>query len=99
MAKDLAISIDNAAAEEDWDRVIELTANCWGDDFQTYYRNLAFAHKGLLADSLMHHYTPFENALFYPIQDKRVVSQRLQQEKSGGILVTLRWQNMLLSLV
>ena len=70
MARDLAISIDNAAAEEDWDRVIELTVNCWGDDFQTYYRNLAFAHKGLLADSLMHHYTPFENALFYPIKDK-----------------------------
>jgi len=69
-AKNLAISIDAAAAEEDWDRVIALTSDCWGDDFQAYYRNLAFAHKGLLADSLMHHYAPIENALFYPIRDK-----------------------------
>lgn len=69
-ARDLAISIDAAAAEEDWDKVIELTTNCWGDDFQAYYRNLAFAHKGLLADSLLHHYAPFEMALFYPIKDK-----------------------------
>lgn len=69
-ARKLAISIDNAAAEGNWDRVIELTTDCWGEDFQAYYRNLAFAHKGLLADSLMHHYAPYENALFYPIEDK-----------------------------
>jgi len=68
--KELVVSIDAAASEGDWNRVIELTADCWGDDFQAYYRNLAFAHKGLLADSLMSHYAPFENALFYPIEDK-----------------------------
>jgi len=69
-ARELAISIDVAASEGDWDRVIELTTDCWGEDFKAYYRNLAFAYKGHLADSLMHHYAPFENALFYPIQDK-----------------------------
>jgi len=66
----LVVSIDEAAAEGDWDRVIQLTTDCWEKDFQAYYRNLAFAHKGLLADSLMHHYAPCENALFYPIEDK-----------------------------
>lgn len=68
--RQLVVSIDAAAADGDWDKVIELTANCWEKDFLTYYRNLAFAHKGHLADSLMHHYAPFENALFYPIEDK-----------------------------
>lgn len=69
-AKDLVISIDAAAAEGDWDRVIELTTDCWEKDLRAYYRNLAFAHKGLLADSLLHHYAPYENALFYPVSDQ-----------------------------
>lgn len=68
--KQLVIKIDEAAADGDWDRVIELTTDCWGKDLRAYYRNLAFAHKGLLADSLMHHYAPFENALFYPISEE-----------------------------
>jgi len=62
-------SIDEAAAAGDWNQVIRLTADCREDDFFAYYRNLAFAHKGLLADSLMHHYAPCENALFYPVED------------------------------
>lgn len=64
-----AEAIDQAAYRGDWDEVLRLTTSCWGSDFKAYYRNLAFAHKGLLADSLMHHYAPFERALFYPVDE------------------------------
>ncbi|MDO4496709.1 MAG: DUF6057 family protein [Bacteroidales bacterium] len=61
--------VDDAAWKEDWNKVIDLTNNCWGNTMKAYYRNLAFAHKGCLADSLMHHYAPFERALFYPVDE------------------------------
>lgn len=67
---ELAIAVDKEAAEGHWDNVIELTQSCWGKSTLAYFRNLAFAHKGLLADSLMHHYAPFEMALFMPVDDK-----------------------------
>lgn len=67
---ELVTEIDREASLEHWDNVIELTQNCWGRSTLAYFRNLAFAHKGLLADSLMHHYAPFEMALFLPVNDK-----------------------------
>jgi len=66
---ELVEAVDKEASLEHWDNVIELTQSCWGRSALAYFRNLAFAHKGLLADSLMHHYAPFEMALFLPVDN------------------------------
>lgn len=67
---ELVTEVDREASLEHWDNVIELTQDCWGKTTLAYFRNLAFAHKGLLADSLMHHYAPFDMALFLPVDDR-----------------------------
>lgn len=61
------MSLSNAAADEDWDRLEKLTAEDRHSEIGSYYRNLAKAMKGELSTSLMSYYAPFERALFMPV--------------------------------
>lgn len=64
------LAIDCEAYRGNWAEVQRLTTADGGNDFMAYYHNLALAHQGCLADSLMHHYAPFERALFLPVDEE-----------------------------
>lgn len=63
------MAIDCEAYHGNWTEVQRLTLNDNGSDYKAYYHNLALAKQGRLADSLMHHYAPFERALFLPVDE------------------------------
>jgi len=63
------MSLSNAAADEDWDRLDCLTQEDRHSEIGSYYRNLAKAMKGQLSASLMDYYAPFERALFIPLNE------------------------------
>jgi len=63
------MSLSNAAADEDWDRLDKLTQEDRHSEIGSYYRNLAKAMKGQLSASLMDYYAPFERALFIPLNE------------------------------
>ena len=65
-----AMSLSNAAFDEDWDRLEKLTQKDRRSELGTYFRNLAKAKKGLLSEELMSYYQPFERALFLPVGEK-----------------------------
>lgn len=63
------LAIDCEAYHGNWPKVQELTMADRGSSYMAYYHNLALAYQGQLADSLMHHYAPFERALFLPVDE------------------------------
>jgi len=63
------MSMSNAAADEDWERLDNLTREDRHSEIGSYYRNLAKAMKGELSASLMDYYAPFERALFIPLNE------------------------------
>lgn len=63
------LAVDCEAYHGNWKKVQQLTYADQGSDFLAFYHNLALAYQGLLADSLMHHYAPFERALFLPVDE------------------------------
>lgn len=63
------MAVDCEAYHGNWKKVQELSMADQGSVFLAYYHNLALAYQGLLADSLMHHYAPFERALFLPVDE------------------------------
>lgn len=64
------MSLSNAAADEDWDRLDELTKKDRHSYLGSYFRNLSKAMKGELSTCLMDYYAPFEKALFIPVTEK-----------------------------
>lgn len=64
------LAVDCEAYHHNWAKVQQLTMQDNGSSYLAYYHNLAMAYQGSLADSLMHHYAPFERALFLPVDDK-----------------------------
>lgn len=69
LGEERLLAIDCEAYHGNWAEVQRLTTDCQGSDFMAYYHNLSLAHQGHLADSLMHHYAPFERALFLPVDE------------------------------
>lgn len=63
------LAIDCEAYHGNWTEVQRLTMAIGTSDLKAYYHNLSLAHQGMLADSLMHHYAPFERALFLPVNE------------------------------
>lgn len=63
------LAIDCEAYHGHWEEVQRLTYDDKTSEYKAYYHNLSLAHQGLLADSLMHHYAPFERALFLPVDE------------------------------
>ena len=68
-AAEQLLAIDCEAWHGNWPEVQRLTQGDQASEFKAYYHNLALAHQGRLADSLMHHYAPFERALFLPVDE------------------------------
>ena len=68
-ATEALLAIDCEAWHGNWAEVQRLSLGDQGSEFKAYYHNLALAHQGRLADSLMHHYAPFERALFLPVDE------------------------------
>lgn len=66
-AKEEQLAIDVEAFRGNWKKVQELTQNDEGSTFKAYYHNLSLAYQGMLADSLLHHFAPFDDALFLPL--------------------------------
>lgn len=76
------MSLSNAATDEDWDRLDNLTREDRHSEVGSCYRNLAKAMKGELSASLMDYYAPFERALFIPVGEN---SSRLTIALSGEV--------------
>lgn len=76
------MSMSNAAAREDWNRLDELTRQDRHTELGSYYRNLAKAMKGELSATLMDYYAPFERALFIPVEEE---SGRFAIAQSGDV--------------
>lgn len=68
--KEQMTAIDTEAYHRNWDKVQKLTENDQNSSYMAYYHNLSLAYQNKLSDSLMHHYAPFERALFINIDEE-----------------------------
>lgn len=70
LSEEPILAIDTEAYRGNWPEVQRLTQGDNNSYFWSYYHNLALAHQGHLADSLMYQQGLDEKALFYPIDEK-----------------------------